>query len=119
MIKTKKCPVCGKEFTTDKNAQKFCSDVCRYRGYAVTHSPKTRCLICGKTFTISKVRLEYCSVACKDKARRLALQKQYAARPALRRKTRNKTNLSLTEIAKLARDAGMTYGEYVARYELE
>lgn len=119
MIKTKKCPTCGKEFTTDKNAKKFCSDVCRYRSYAVSRSPKARCPICGRTFTLSKVRLEYCSVACRDKAHRQELQKQYAVRPAIERRKRIKTSLSLTEIAKLAREAGMTYGEYVARCEFE
>ena len=29
-IRKLKCKYCGKEFTTTKMAQKFCSDICRY-----------------------------------------------------------------------------------------
>lgn len=72
-----------------------------------------KCIHCGKNFmTRQKTRL-YCSEECRkkywDELRRLTYKKKH----------RNTANEELVEVAAEARDAGMTYGQYVAQKYME
>lgn len=94
------------------------------------------CVECGRVFTISyhENRKVCCSVECKIKhtkkvdAARYQEQKEErkAEREAKKQKVeeevkpvRRRKIPSLDEIAVLARKAGMTYGQYVAKYEYD
>ena len=80
---TKTCPECGKEFTTTKAIQKYCSLSCNSKynkrlikarkpsgqKKAASKKPQTvNCLVCGEEF-ISKNTALYCSAECREAAR--------------------------------------------------
>lgn len=72
-----------------------------------------KCICCGESFlTRQKSRL-YCSEECRkkywDELRRLTYKKKHS----------NAVNEELVEVAAEARDAGMTYGQYVAKKYME
>ena len=82
--------------------------------------PKVKCEICGCEF-VSKYRSRQFCDKCraeKDRQYNAEYRKQFqSVGKESRKKTNNKTKkpvLSITEIAKRASDAGMTYGQYVA-----
>lgn len=110
MIRKLICPICGKEFETDQNAKKYCSAKCRR---AHNRQPKEkvyktcRCSWCGEAF-LSERRKKYCSNECL----------LYANGRLKKRKTKPKKVLSIEEVAKLSREAGLSYGEYVRKYNL-
>ena len=76
------------------------------------------CKICGELFVPRTNSHKYCSEECtKESARRNWRTKgeiNRAIRKAEKRKSKNK-NHEIADIAKKAREAGMSYGEYVAR----
>lgn len=68
------------------------------------------CKYCGKEF-YGKIRAEYCSDECRHQVQ-LEQKRRYREK-----KNRNhKRDLSLTNLAALARNEGLTYGQYVAKY---
>ena len=73
-----------------------------------------RCVVCGMQFS-AKTRANTCSKECREKRKDLKItewknnQKRVVKKESLARK-------SLSEINELARQEGLTYGEYVARY---
>lgn len=67
------------------------------------------CEICGAVITVRSDREKYCSKTCADKAKCRNNKK-----PPKEALSNAKPALSIAEIAKLARAAGMTYGQYVA-----
>lgn len=80
---------------------------------------KTTCPICKKDFQTVCTNRVYCSDACQREAGRIknherGVQYKVKRQKSAQKKTR-KAN-ELTEIDKLARAAGMTYGQYVAKY---
>lgn len=68
---TKKCAVCGKEYTTThakRNTSRFCSNNCKSKWRRDHHldDEVRRCVICGKEFTTNKYRKKQtCSRECK------------------------------------------------------
>lgn len=76
------------------------------------HEPKRPkmhkyCYYCGAEVYGRKF---YCSAECKAAGRRL--------QPLKRIRTQPKPKLSIDEINRLARDEGLTYGQYVAKYKM-
>lgn len=60
--KVRPCARCGRDFTADAPARKYCSPVCRL----VTAD----CRVCGATFTSPDPSQRYCSYACSNSAMR-------------------------------------------------
>ena len=107
-----KCQNCGVVFFADSNAQKHCSEKCR-REYALKNKPvellELKCAYCGKAFTALRKR-KYCFKECQNKANGHCAEKDRKAG------TRKMPALSLGQINKLARECGMSYGQYVAKF---
>ena len=106
MAKTMKCPTCGKEFKPFRNAQKYCSVICREKYYSRKKATMQtyECSWCGLSFETEHKR-KYCCEDCRMRA-------NY-------RKSRKKKNaVELAGIENLARKEGLTYGKYVAKYGL-
>lgn len=72
------------------------------------------CGICGKKFE-GYLSSKYCSDECRRTARRQNDRESDARRKYRKKekKVKNQT-VSISDIAKLARQAGMSYGQYVA-----
>lgn len=118
--KGKVCEVCGKELKGRK--RKFCSNECRMFSY--TEAGKT-CSICGKPLPKNKSR--YCSKECSKKAYNKYIgeyNKQRLKKPKTETKPEQKKQgipkkpLPFAEVCKLAREKGLSYGQYVAKYKL-
>lgn len=99
------CPVCGKEFTTDKNAAKYCSVKCRRKANAPAPQEEERtfvCMWCGDAFKSNRQK-KYCCAECRiDSYGRTHLKKK-SFQPSL----------TLAQVALLSRQAGLSYGQYV------
>jgi len=112
MKRTLHCPVCNKEFVTDKNAKKYCSAKCRRKANNQVAPKNTlrefSCAWCGESF-MSVRRKKYCSKDC-----RLYANGRLIKRP----KVRKGPVLSLEQVAILSREAGLSYGQYVQKYQL-
>lgn len=82
------------------------------------------CKICGSVFKTEYLRALCCSDECKIKNAKINRQKnsklRYQANKGrneeMLRKKSNK--LTVTNVATMAREAGMTYGQYVAKYNV-
>ena len=92
--------------------------------------PKT-CRICGKEFIPTSSRNCFCSPECRqigvDERRKRyrikkydVIQPPYADPPAetAKPKRRVKPAISLVEAARLAKEAHMTYGEYILKHNI-
>ena len=121
------CVICGKEFITTNKQKKSCSHVCQdelsrqttrkwyeahKRGNAKQDLPKRRCLYCGELYHPNRSDQLYCSRECRQKDYSKQRKWDRPKKKRIRKVTKN--NDSITDIAKLARAAGMTYGQYVA-----
>ena len=112
MPKVKKliCPVCGKEFIRETNAQVYCSEKCRRiynrRKPMNDNLKEYTCAYCGKTFKWDRKKT-YCSDECR-------LQ----ANGRRQRKPRKPKCLPMHEIEELARKENLSYGQVVAKYGL-
>lgn len=73
------------------------------------------CEACGKEFTSRRSNANSCSTECRKEINRK--NATIRKRKILAQRRRTKQNLSVTEIAVLAKAHGMSYGEYVARME--
>ncbi len=113
MKRTLICPVCNKEFVTDKNAKKYCSAKCRRKANNQTAKKNTLreffCAWCGESF-LSMRRKKYCSKECR----------LYANGRLIKRKknTAKGPSLTIEQVAILSREAGLSYGQYVQKYQL-
>ncbi len=109
-MKTSKiCPVCLKQFTTTKNATKFCSIECSKEFKKLSKKKKCICAWCNKTFYTMRKKT-YCTERCRLYAN------ARISEPVIKKDAKPK--MSLQEVAKLARDCGMTYGKYVQQFGL-
>ena len=74
----------------------------------------TSCPVCGKLFVSESNRRIYCSKTCRDESYRktVSSDKKNSGKKGRKKKVR-----SLSEIATEARNAGMSYGKYVAMME--
>lgn len=66
-----------------------------------------KCQCCGREVEAKNPKKKYCGPLCAKQMQR----KKYAAKTH----ERPKTNAAVTEIAKQAQAAGLSYGQYVAR----
>ena len=111
MKRTLHCPVCNKEFTTDKNAKKYCSAKCRRKANTQramkNNLREFMCAWCGETF-MSARRKKYCCKQCR----------LYANGRLVKRKKVTKPQLTLEQVAILSREAGLSYGQYVQKFQL-
>lgn len=108
MLMTRICKRCGKEFTTEKNAQKFCSPKCAKTNlYFSKKQIEFTCAYCGKQFT-SLVKKKYCSDLCRMKNNGRYKQRLQSKKP--------KPFMSIVEVAKASRESGLSYGQYVATH---
>ena len=105
------CKMCGKEFERTHNAQKHCSVKCRRKYYSKKEvikkyqlNKQQTCSWCGIIFEAEQKR-KYCSDECRHLANGIG-------------KRETKYNFALGNIAKLAREAGLSYGKYVAKMGL-
>ena len=98
------CPHCKKEFERTNNAQKYCSESCRIQAIILRKKRFGKCAFCGKKTEFSEFG-KYCSEECRQKA---------VSMP--RRIRMRKPRISLEEVARLSREAGLTYGRYVQLY---
>lgn len=77
---TKQCPVCGKEFETNRNYQKYCSPQCKKeakrqnnaRRYKHKNPKLIICPMCKKTFLRTEGNQKYCSPECASEAHRIS-----------------------------------------------
>lgn len=100
------CKRCGKEFTTQKNAQKFCSEMCR-KAYNIFGKKLTEfeCAWCGKKFTAER-RRKFCCEQCQ----------KYASGRLKRKNPKQKNFMSIEEVARASREMNMSAGEYMVKY---
>lgn len=111
MKRTLYCPVCNTEFVTDKNAKKYCSAKCRRKANNQSAKKSTLreflCAWCGDSF-MSMRRKKYCSKECR----------LYANGRLIKRRVKKTPSLTLEQVAILSREAGLSYGQYVQKYQL-
>jgi predicted nucleic acid-binding Zn ribbon protein len=81
---------------------------------------KKKCGVCGKDFDGWNKNQKYCSEECKHVShlQRGEMYRENARLKAEQKKEEAKKKKALEEIAMAARNAGMTYGQYVARMGL-
>lgn len=125
------CVICGEEFTTTNSQKKSCSHACQdelsrrtTRKWYETHKrgnvkqglPEKRCLYCNEPYYPNRSDQLYCSRECRKKDYTLKQKWKGRKSAAQKRKerSREKKNTGLVDIAKQARAAGLTYGQYVA-----
>ena len=107
-----KCKACGNEFITKYNAKKYCNEKCRAKNIVrLKSNSKYKCEFCGEIFTSGRKR-KYCNDNCRLKAngqrKELSIVSQKIEKP----------KYSLAEVSKMALEAGLTYGQYVAKYQI-
>ena len=105
---TGKCPVCGKEFEIKTNRQ-YCSEECKKKSKMKT----IVCEVCGKT-VLTSTRRKYCSEECGNIAKNEKNRERDRYRDRRKKKPPVKSNSALAEVTRAARDAGLSYGQYVA-----
>ena len=112
MKRTLCCPVCNTIFETDKNAKKYCSAKCRRKANNQKAIKSTlrefSCAWCGDAF-LSTRRKKYCSKECRLYANGRLTKRKKSTKPVV---------LSLEQVAILSREAGLSYGQYVQKYQL-
>jgi hypothetical protein len=132
------CAICGKEFEVDdmdinRNRRKYCGEDCaiqaayrRKRRYLLNgkNSYTVKCDICGKVFTTCYSQKTTCSTECREervkrnsreagRARREAILNGTLPKPE-RKKAKQNRVATVEEVQKKAREAGMSYGKYMA-----
>ena len=75
-----------------------------------------QCKICGKEFTTVLNRKKCCSEECVKKNSKINQEIWWNKQKGIKPKKKEK-KLTVTQIAVMAKQAGMTYGQYVARME--
>ena len=75
------------------------------------------CEICKEPFLAKKGSQIYCSVPCRNRATYLRYRDTYSVHTEQKKKPKRKSQVA--EINRLAREAGMSYGQYTAKIFLE
>ena len=96
------CRTCGIKFKLDATHKVYCSAECRIEGEAKDNRRvhMCTCLTCGTIFRAVSDNIKYCSDKC-DKS-----------------KQKTQSILSVNEVARRAKEEGISYGEYVAKYNI-
>lgn len=111
------CNVCSKIYTPKVHQQRTCSPSCSKIWHKRQCSKRQKeriikkiCAECGAEFETNNRNKLTCSSTCA--AKRSANNKKYYQRRA---KTEGKKKEKLAEIAKQAKQVGLSYGQYVAQ----
>lgn len=119
-LSKKNCKLCEKEFMQRASNQIYCSMECKKKAFEgkykyVREKPQIKkyiCHYCGKEFESERKKM-YCSIKCRSKANSPYARKDEFELTTLLKPIHKKT---LSEVARLATEAGLTYGQYVMRY---
>lgn len=141
MIKV--CAICNTSFEVDdedrnRNRRRYCGIECaekaayqRKKEYALNGKKmfNVKCEICGKVFITCYSQKVTCSVECREeRARRVTREWSRVRREAIlngelpkpeRKKAKQNKVATVEEIQKKAREAGMSYGQYMARLYMQ
>jgi predicted nucleic acid-binding Zn ribbon protein len=101
------------------NSSKYCSKKCANAAY-YKHQRETNpsyCIVCGQLISNIKYR-KYCSEECKKKGIQMNNKKFYENLRKEKEKRQKKNAMVLSEISRLAREEGLTYGQYVLKHGL-
>ena len=109
------CIKCGKEFVRTGHAQKQCEACRKATTQKANSKPKVKkCDMCGKEFVRKSNSQKRCK-ECQDKVTyKYNGQKDTNDKPNGRRNKK----LTLSEIGRLAKAEGLTYGQYVTKYKV-
>lgn len=75
-----------------------------------------KCAFCGKMYEPQSRHSDYCSDECRKKARSKKNSEQNKS-PRIKEKPKYTTMCSLTNDAIKARNMGLSYGQYKAKYQ--
>ena len=95
------CDLCGIKFESKSGNTKYCPE-CREKR---KEKPLAECQECGRIFRKGHRNMKYCPECRANWGRK--------KKPAKKRAP----VLTLAQVCKLAREAGLSYGQYVARME--
>ena len=99
---------CTKVISIDNNNQKYCSPRCRYLALRTRQALKPKdCKWCGVS---TRNKNGFCSEDCEQQYRRSKEKKH---------KQHNTNFLSLEEVVRLAKEAGLSYGKLVGKMYCE
>ena len=108
METVKKCSECGKEFILKRGNQQYCCPKCKRRHgskYVPLGVRTFVCTFCGTKFE-SPHRKKFCCEKCRTNHYRNGKGHKTSL---------PKGTLSLDEVAKIAKEQGLTYGQYMQR----
>lgn len=77
---------------------------------------KRICAGCGIEFFTNSSKQIYCTPKCREKERH---EREQSHRPDIAPEPKNKRKSQVAEINRLAREAGMSYGQYTAKIFIE
>ncbi len=139
-----KNPDCRKPFTTHYPQQVHCSSRCKYlmdverqkKKYAESDDRYSICKVCGKKFIKSVSFRAFCSQECRDEVKKnssnlserececchkifkTAIEDKLFCSARCRKIGKKKKIMSIEDVARAAREEGITYGEYVTKHNL-
>lgn len=77
-----------------------------------------KCVVCGKKYTAIRGNQKYCGSECEKIATLKQVEVRNKKLKVERRRKKKKKNQDIIDIAIAAREAGMSYGQYVAKMGL-
>lgn len=106
------CEECGQEFEPKAACQKYCCQKCRDINYAkLRQQEKTLiCEWCEREFK-SLRKKRFCSTQCRNSSNAKIPEYIEVPKP---KKTKPQKKKTLAEVTRLATEAGLSYGQYVA-----
>lgn len=138
------CVVCNKPFEVDdldrnRNRKKYCSFDCEdtarnernkeYRKKGKKPMRNVECEICGKVFLTHLSHKVTCGRECQhERSKRLSRENGKLRREAIlngtlpkpeRKKPKQKKVESIVELSRKAKEAGMSYGQYMAQIYMQ
>lgn len=116
MIKV--CEICGKEYRPRNGTQKTCSKECGNKlAYNRVHkiSKTVKCKVCGKEFVAHKGCITTCSAECRGKL--ISLSADNRKLKDAKKTRKKKIKYSFSDVFKIMRETGKTYGEVVYMME--
>ena len=81
-----------------------------------------KCAVCSRRYITTRANKKYCSTKCADIGEKRAAKKnstKQESKKIIAQKKREERRKAIIDIAAEARKHGMSYGQYVAKMELE
>lgn len=100
------CPICNTKFKS-RGLGRFCSEECKNAYYDKKPMQKV-CIWCGKTFIPSRSNVVFCSDKCRKHRKDAEENPRY---------TSYEPGKNISDVARKARESGMSYGKYVEALE--